>query len=231
MRTRLATAPKWVTCWPRGGPAGGAAGAHHVSKGKPYRGRAISLKVPAKLPRILTVAETQVILDACTRLRDRFFFSLLYESGTARGAMAWLRREQPAGDEVDVLDRLFLLRFHGDLLDLPRSPDIAAGAADDDKPGTWYVVRADSPADAFSHMRQALAGGYACANAGRCRQCPVEVIGSGSWQEVMDLLAKSGVTVSKHEVPDVRVPARMGWPRGNRILGNGSWDIPAEARA
>ncbi len=54
---------------------------HHVSKGKPYRGRVIWLKVPAKLPRVLTVTETQAILDACTRLRDRFFFALLHEKG------------------------------------------------------------------------------------------------------------------------------------------------------
>ena len=58
---------------------------HHISKGKPYRGRAIALKAPKKLPRILTAAETQAILDACTRLRDRFFFALLYESGCRAG--------------------------------------------------------------------------------------------------------------------------------------------------
>ena len=58
---------------------------HHVSKGKPYRGRAISLKAPQKLPRILTAAEAQAILDACTRLRDRFFFALMHETGCRAG--------------------------------------------------------------------------------------------------------------------------------------------------
>ena len=55
------------------------------AKGRPYRGGAITLKAPKKLPRILTVAETQAILDACSRLRDRFFFALLHESGCRAG--------------------------------------------------------------------------------------------------------------------------------------------------
>ncbi len=84
MRTRRATARRSVTCWPRGEPAGGAGGSRSCTmsaRAKPYRGRAISLKAPAKLPRILTVGETQAILDACTRLRDRFFFALMHETG------------------------------------------------------------------------------------------------------------------------------------------------------
>jgi integrase/recombinase XerD len=39
------------------------------------------LKAPRKLPRVLTFAEMQAILDACDRLRDRFLFALLYETG------------------------------------------------------------------------------------------------------------------------------------------------------
>ncbi len=60
-----------LAAWKAGGRGGWKPFLHHVSKGKPYRGRAIALRVPAKLPRILTAAETQAILDACTRLRDR----------------------------------------------------------------------------------------------------------------------------------------------------------------
>ena len=80
-----------LAAWRAGGRGGWKPFLHHVSKGRPYRGRAITLKVPQKLPRILTVAETQAILDACTRLRDRFFFALLHETrlpgrGGARAA-------------------------------------------------------------------------------------------------------------------------------------------------
>ena len=70
-----------LAAWRTGGRGGWKPFLHHVSRGKPYRGRAIALKVPKKLPRILTPAEMQAILDACTRLRDRFFFAVLHESG------------------------------------------------------------------------------------------------------------------------------------------------------
>src|SRR5450432_2518084 len=55
-----------LSAWRTGGRGGWKPFLHHISKGKPYRGRAISLKAPRKLPRILTVAEMQAILDACT---------------------------------------------------------------------------------------------------------------------------------------------------------------------
>ena len=44
-----------LAAWRTGGRGGWKPFLHHVSKGKPYRGRAITLKVPKKLPRILTV--------------------------------------------------------------------------------------------------------------------------------------------------------------------------------
>ena len=74
-----------LAAWRTGGRGGWKPFLHHVSKGRSYRGRAIALKAPKKLPRVLTVAETQAILDACTRLRDRFFFALLYGSGMFSG--------------------------------------------------------------------------------------------------------------------------------------------------
>ncbi len=37
---------------------------HHISKGKPQPRRAIALKAPGKLPRVLTVAKAQAILMA-----------------------------------------------------------------------------------------------------------------------------------------------------------------------
>ena len=92
-----------LTSWHVGGGRGGwKPFLHHVSKGKPYRGRAISLKVPQKLPRILTVAEAQAILDACTRLRDRFFFALLHETGCRAGEALGLRHEDIAAAEREV---------------------------------------------------------------------------------------------------------------------------------
>src|SRR5713101_5822973 len=68
----------------------------------PYRGRAIALKVPRKLPRVISVAEAQAILDGCTRLRDRFFFALLHETGCRAGEALGLRHEDIAAAEREV---------------------------------------------------------------------------------------------------------------------------------
>jgi integrase/recombinase XerD len=91
-----------LAAWRTGSRGGWKPFLHHVSKGKPYRGRAISLKVPKKLPRILTVAEMQAILDACTRLRDRFFFAVLHESGCRAGEALGLRHEDIAAAECEI---------------------------------------------------------------------------------------------------------------------------------
>lgn len=142
--------------------------------------------------------------------------------------MEWLACEQPPGDEVDVLDRIFLLRYQAPLLYLPRNPGQAASVTDSEKPGSWYLIKADSPEYAFSHQRQALAGGYGCTRRGPCPQCPAQTIGAGSWPEAMNLLAAHGVQANRRDVPDVRVPSRTtGAPRCIRVLGNGHWEIPA----
>jgi hypothetical protein len=52
---------------------------------------------------------------------------LLWGPGRWDDAAAWLKQTQLAGDEVDVLDRLFLIQYHQDRVYLPRSPDVTAG--------------------------------------------------------------------------------------------------------
>jgi hypothetical protein len=156
----------------------------------------------------------------------RFPAEWLWGPGSPRDAMSWLAGHQPLDDEVDVLDRVFLLRYQDPILEVPRNPDQAASVSDDEKPGTWYVIRADSPEQAFNHQRQTLAGGFDCADHGTCPRCPVQTLGTGTWQEAMDVLAAHGIPTRTLRVPDIRVPSRMGWPRCNRILGNGTWDIP-----
>jgi integrase len=91
-----------LAAWRAGGRGGWKPFLHHVSKGSPYRGRAIALKAPKKLPRVLAVTEVQAILDACTRLRDRFFFALLHETGCRAGEALGLRHEDIAAAEQEV---------------------------------------------------------------------------------------------------------------------------------
>ncbi len=91
-----------LAAWRTGGRGGRKPFLHHVSKGEPYRGRVISLKASKKLPRILAASETQAALDACTRLRDRFFFALLYDSGCRAGEALGLRHEDIAAAEQEI---------------------------------------------------------------------------------------------------------------------------------
>jgi integrase/recombinase XerD len=91
-----------LAAWRVGGRGDWKPFLHHISKGEPYRGRAITLKAPKKLPRILAPAEMQAILDACTRLRDRFFFALLHESGCRAGEALGLRHEDIAAAECEI---------------------------------------------------------------------------------------------------------------------------------
>lgn len=82
-----------LTTWAPGRRGGWKPFLHHVSKGRPHQRRLIAVKAPTKLPRVLTVVEMQAILDGCTRLRDRFLWALLCETGMRVGEALGLRHE------------------------------------------------------------------------------------------------------------------------------------------
>jgi len=81
---------------------------HHISKGQPQPRRTLGLKAPRKLPRVLSVSEAQAILDACERLRDRFLFAVLHDTGMRIGEALGLRHADidAAGREVSVVPRV-----------------------------------------------------------------------------------------------------------------------------
>jgi integrase/recombinase XerD len=75
---------------------------YHLSGGEPERRRTIKLQAPRRHPTILTATQVQAILDACTRLRDRFLFALLWASGVRIGEALGLRHEDLAAAEGEV---------------------------------------------------------------------------------------------------------------------------------
>ena len=91
-----------LAVWRTGSRGGWKPFLHHIGKNTPHRGRAIVLKAPKKLPRVLAVAEVQAVLDACTRLRDRFFLAVLHETGCRAGEVLGLRHEDIAAAEREV---------------------------------------------------------------------------------------------------------------------------------
>ncbi|MER7672429.1 tyrosine-type recombinase/integrase [Kitasatospora sp. NPDC096128] len=75
---------------------------YHLAGGQPERRRTIKLKSPRSHPTILTAVQVQAILDACTRLRDRFLFALLWETGIRIGEALGLRHEDLAAAEGEL---------------------------------------------------------------------------------------------------------------------------------
>ena len=85
---------------------------HHVTRGRPIATRPVRLRVPRRLPATLNVEDIAQILAACDRLRDRFLFALLAETGMRIGQALGLRHEDfvsrerrvvivPRGDNVN----------------------------------------------------------------------------------------------------------------------------------
>ena len=75
---------------------------HHVSKRGSERRRAIKLKAPQPLPKVLTVQQAQTILDACEHLRDRLLFALMLDTGVRVGEALGLRHEDLAIAEKTI---------------------------------------------------------------------------------------------------------------------------------
>jgi len=92
-----------LTTWQLPGRRGGwKPFLHHITKNRPQPRRTIALKAPSKLPRVLMVGEVQAILNACTRLRDRFLLALLHDSGVRIGEALGLRHEDIAAAEREI---------------------------------------------------------------------------------------------------------------------------------
>jgi integrase len=90
--------------WQRGGRAGGGwrPFLHHISKRQPQARRAIALRADKKLPRVLSLAQVQTLLDGCTRLRDRLLFAVLYDTGMRIGEALGLRHSDIAAAECEM---------------------------------------------------------------------------------------------------------------------------------
>ncbi len=66
---------------------------HHITKSKPVLTRLVKLKEPKRLPKTLQPDQVKQLVDACSRLRDKFLISLLYETGMRIGQVLGLRHE------------------------------------------------------------------------------------------------------------------------------------------
>jgi integrase/recombinase XerD len=72
---------------------------------RPQRRRAVGLRAERRLPRELAEAEMAVLIDACGRLRDRFFLSVLRGCGLRAGEALGLRHE-----DIDARRAVIMVR-------------------------------------------------------------------------------------------------------------------------
>jgi hypothetical protein len=69
----------------------------------------------------------------------RYPVELLWGPGTAEQARAWVEAHRPVDDEVDTLDRYFVIRHHGDRIGPPAAPLSLPDCipANGPEPGSW----------------------------------------------------------------------------------------------
>jgi hypothetical protein len=134
---------------------------------------------------------------------------LLWGPGSWSEAVEWIEDRRPGPDDVEYLERPFMVRVHKDQADVPRRPQVAAGL-EDEPDTTWYLVRADYPLDAFVHVRNiALFGDESpCAAQGECSVCAATALASGGLAHVLDVGRDAGIDVTPVTPRDVRIPSR-----------------------
>jgi hypothetical protein len=136
------------------------------------------------------------------------------------------RSGDPAPDQVPTRpdsashSRLFLIQRHEGRVYLPRSPSVAAGLTGEERQGTWHLIRADYPSDATTYARAVVAG-QCSSEDGPCAHCAAETVGTGTWQEMIDLAASTGLTITPRRPQDVMVPSMTTWPRYFEIADGG----------
>lgn len=82
---------------------------HHISKGKLTKTRLLKIKEPKTFPGCLNDAQIKTLIDACTRIRDKFLICLLYETGMRIGEVLGLRHSDIVSggkNEIHIKKRL-----------------------------------------------------------------------------------------------------------------------------
>ncbi|OQR61992.1 hypothetical protein B6E66_21735 [Streptomyces maremycinicus] len=136
----------------------------------------------------------------------------LWGPGSRSDALAWLDAEQPKGDTVDYLDRVFMLRDHDGQLYPPMHPEVAAGLTKEEQRGTWHTVRADFPQHAYTHIRGLNDSPTVHSRTGDCKNCPAHHLGSGSHEQALRAAEDVVGVVVPRRPPAARVPDTFLWP-------------------
>ncbi len=133
----------------------------------------------------------------------RFPAQLLWGPGSYPDALSWLAQHEPRSDTVEYLDRWFVIRRAEGRTELPCRLEVVAGRPEQERSGHWSLVRADSPNDAFIHVKyehQPFCG--------PCQSCAADGIAAGAWADLITVLGERGVEITPVVAPEARMPGR-----------------------
>ena len=135
----------------------------------------------------------------------------LWGPGSRADALTWLDGHTPVEDTVEVLGRQFLIRVAEGRLWWPMRPQTAAGMPADSRSGHWYLVSADSPVEAFAHVRNVVASGATCSLDSICPGCGALGLGDGGLTAVLEGIGHEAHTPTAP--PDFHLPSPMSGRR------------------
>jgi hypothetical protein len=118
----------------------------------------------------------------------------LWGPGSRADALAWLQGQPPTADTASMLDRSFVVRVHDGLIWLPMRPATVAALPPGNREGHWYLVGADTPNQAFAHVRTLLSDTGTCKPWKTCPACHAETLAHGKRATV---LATAGVAATQ----------------------------------
>ncbi len=75
---------------------------HGIAKTQPEQTRVVSVAREQRLPKTLTSAQVQQLLDACTHTRDRFLLALLFSTGLRIGQILGLKHEDVSVEDGTI---------------------------------------------------------------------------------------------------------------------------------
>lgn len=110
----------------------------------------------------------------------------LWGPGTRREALSWLREHPAFTDTVSARDRQFAIREHDGMLWLPMTPEKAAEQPAGKRVGHWYLIEADTPTNAFAHVRSLYLEGSQCQRIKVCPSCYAVTVAEGKLRTIVD---------------------------------------------
>lgn len=118
------------------------------------------------------------------RERTNYPTEYLYGPADLASTVAWLDEARPSEDEVTHLDRVFVVHDNAGVAFPTYGPESFRQLVDEQREGTWHLIRADFPADARTHVRHLDENPDCPRDEFGFGACPVTVLETGGWQSV-----------------------------------------------